>query len=756
VVAKYDSVGNLQWTGRIGPHTGYSAWATGVWADSDGNAYITGSTEDSLGQPYLGGPADAFLAKYDGAGNLQWTRTLGTNLSDVGSGVSGDALGNVYIVGATQGLLGDPLAPNGNHDAFLAQYDATGNLRWAKRIGAPGDYDLGSGVSTDGLGNAYITGWTRGNTSTSRDDAFLAKYDAAGGLQWTRQFGTSDTDNGKSVSADKLGNVYVAGHTEANLNGPNAGGADGFLVKYDAAGTLQWTKQFGTSANEIALAASTDGLGNVYISGAGPLPNFGPSADTNAFLARYDTSGNLQWSMQIGDPIAADVSNGVAADGLGSVYLSGKTWGSVRGPSSESRDLFLVKVNVPEPSAWALNADGNWSEAGNWTAAVPNAAGARAAFTSVITQPRTVSVNVPVTVARIDFDNANAYTIAGPNSLTFDAVSGDAQINVMAGSHTIAAPVTLADNTLVTVTPAASNLVITRPLSASGITLSKSGAGTLTLNNIRAAGLSINAGRVAIAPPAALPEPSTSVLGALSIAGDTAPAAKLDLTNNAAIIDYAGLSPAATVRQQIVAGRGGAGLGKTWNGNGITSSAAATANAADSESRSLGYAENSQLPLGHYTNFRGQPVDSTSLLIAYTRTGDANLDGVVNDDDVTIVGANYAPGVVKAAWAFGDFDYNGFVDDDDVTLLGAFYNPAATPLIAPAASEINAAAVPEPRTFTLLASATLLLTVLATRRDRSRLPACTAKRFNDSSNDVVKVALGFHIGIPRSALQQRR
>jgi autotransporter-associated beta strand protein len=318
---------------------------------------------------------------------------------------------------------------------------------------------------------------------------------------------------------------------------------------------------------------------------------------------------------------------------------------------------------------------------------------------------------VPVTVARIDFDNANTYTIAGPNPLTFDAVSGDTQINVTAGSHTIAAPVTLADNTLVTVTSAAGKLAITGPLSASGVTLTKSGAGTLTLNNLHAAGLSINAGTVTMAPHAALAEPSTSVLGTLSIAGDTAPAAKLDLTNNAAIIDYAGLSPASTVRQQIVAGRGGPGLGKTWNGKGITSSAAATANAVDSESRSIGYAENSQLPLGPYTSFRGQPVDGTSLLIAYTRTGDANLDGVVNDDDVTIIGANYEPGVAKAAWALGDFDYNGFVDDDDVTLLGAFYNPAATPVA-------NPVAVPEPGTTVLAVIGAIAYGLVLKRRQR--------------------------------------
>jgi hypothetical protein len=76
-------------------------------------------------------------------------------------------------------------------------------------------------------------------------------------------------------------------------------------------------------------------------------------------------------------------------------------------------------------------------------------------------------------------------------------------------------------------------------------------------------------------------------------------------------------------------------------------------------------------------------VDDTSELIADVPTGDANLDGAVDDDDATILGAIYAPGVANPAWALADFDYNGFVDDDDATLLGAFYQssqPPAAPL----------------------------------------------------------------------------
>jgi uncharacterized protein YjbI with pentapeptide repeats len=201
------------------------------------------------------------------------------------------------------------------------------------------------------------------------------------------------------------------------------------------------------------------------------------------------------------------------------------------------------------------------------------------------------------------------------------------------------------------------------------------------------------------------------------------PTATFDLTDNAAIVDYAGASPEATVREQILAGRGGAALGAMWNGAGITSSAAAAANKSEQNSRSLGYTDNASLPLGPYATFHGSPVDSTSVLIAYTRTGDANLDGVVNDDDVTIVGATYAPGVPQPSWALGDFDYNGFVDDDDVTLLGAFYDPSAAPLASPAPPggdgglPAGVSAVPEPGTL-LLAAIAMIAFLRPMRRRR--------------------------------------
>ncbi|MEX2142608.1 MAG: lamin tail domain-containing protein [Pirellulales bacterium] len=239
--------------------------------------------------------------------------------------------------------------------------------------------------------------------------------------------------------------------------------------------------------------------------------------------------------------------------------------------------------------------------------------------------------------------------LLGVEQLIYNAGAGDNTLVLVRGSAPIDS--TAIGGTLNTTVQADAHLTTSR-LSQHGLVVQANGSVTL------------------------LPDGETSVITSLTLGGT----AEIDIGNNALVIDYTGASPVATVRAEILAGRGGSGLGASWNGfRGIKSGAVAQANATEPESRSIGYAENAALPLGAYTTFRGVPVDNTSVLLAYTRTADANLDGFVNDDDVTVLGASYAPTTANAAWALGDFEYNGFVDDDDATLLGAFYNPVAAP-----------------------------------------------------------------------------
>jgi len=350
---KYDGSGSLLWSQQIG--TWNDDYGYSVAVDASGNAYITGNTEGSLPEPTAGG-RDAFLAKYDGSGSLLWSQRLGTSGNDSGRSVAVDAFGNAYITGSTEGSLAEPNA--GHYDAFLAKYDGSGSLLWSQQIGTPsGDY--GTSVAVDASGNAYISGSTDGSlggpNAGDGGDAFLLKYDGSGNLLWSQQIGTPSGDYGYGVAVDAFGNAYISGYTHGSLGGPNAGGYDTFLVKYDGSGSLLWSQQIGTSSHDYGRSVALDASGNAYITGSTEGSLTEPNAGYyDAFLAKYDGSGSLLWSQQIGTS-RWEYGESVALDAFGNAYITGNTEGSLGGPNAGGNDAFLVKLSpVPEPSTFAL------------------------------------------------------------------------------------------------------------------------------------------------------------------------------------------------------------------------------------------------------------------------------------------------------------------------------------------------------------------------------------------------------------------
>lgn len=204
------------------------------------------------------------------AQTVDWIRQLGTSANDYSYDVSVDGMGNVFISGRTEGDLGGINA--GRRDAFVSKYDINGNFDWTRQLGTAAN-DESYGVSADGMGNVFISGWTSGDlggTNAGDYDAFVSKYDASGNLDWTRQLGTSAGDYSYDVSADGMGNVFISGYTLGDLGGINAGDGDAFVSKYDMNGNIEWTKQLGTSTSggqTGSTGISIDGLGNVFISG---------------------------------------------------------------------------------------------------------------------------------------------------------------------------------------------------------------------------------------------------------------------------------------------------------------------------------------------------------------------------------------------------------------------------------------------------------------------------------------------------------
>ncbi|MBI4688877.1 MAG: SBBP repeat-containing protein [Nitrospirae bacterium] len=348
-LVKHDVDGNRLWTRQIG--TSSNDYAYGAAVDGSGNVYVTGGTYGSLDANTNAGGYDVFLVKYDANGNKLWTRQMGTSSDDIAYGVASDSNGNVYIAGGTYGGLGGCTSA-GEYDIFLVKYDSDGNKLWTRQAGTSSD-DIAYGVAVDGNGDVYVTSGTYGsfdyNTNSGGYDIFLVKYDSNGKKLWTSQTGTSSDDIAYGIAVDSNGNVYVSGTTYGSLDGnTNAGEYDIFLIKYDLNGNKLWTRQMGTSSDDITYGVAVDNSGNAYITGwtYDSLDGNITMGDADLFLIKYDSNGNKLWTSQTGTS-SADYALGVALESGGDTYVTGITYGSLDGNANAGGlDVFVMKLGI--------------------------------------------------------------------------------------------------------------------------------------------------------------------------------------------------------------------------------------------------------------------------------------------------------------------------------------------------------------------------------------------------------------------------
>lgn len=412
-VVKLNAAGTLVWARKVG---GPSAdHALGVAVDGSGNVYMagffSGTADFDPGPATLSltsaGDQDAFVVKLNSSGTLVWARHVGGDGQDQPYTVAVDGAGNVYLTGDFIGTADFDPGPAvvsftslaEDYDAFVVKLNASGGLVWARQFGGTGA-EAAYGLALDAVGNVYLAGYFEGTAdfdpgagtanlaSVGMIDGFALKLNAAGTFVWARRFGGGDVDYASKIATDGAGNLYVVGYFAgtADFNpGPGTatftagGAADGFLVKFDGAGTFAWVRKLGGSSLDEALDVAADQAGNTYVVGyfQGTV-DFDPSPRTanltsdgiqDAFAVKFDALGNLVWARRFGGP-SFEVAQAVATDRAGHVYLAGRFAetadfdpgaGTTKLTAVGSNDAFVAKLTqvappvhtVPGPQATA-------------------------------------------------------------------------------------------------------------------------------------------------------------------------------------------------------------------------------------------------------------------------------------------------------------------------------------------------------------------------------------------------------------------
>ncbi|MCP9768330.1 hypothetical protein EGI22_10430 [Lacihabitans sp. LS3-19] len=344
-LAKYNANLDLLWVKRFGGEDG--DLLTNI-AYFNGFIYVTGSiyntvnfnTPNQSGSNELVSEGESkIIAKYDTSGNFIWSKIVygAEDLFDIEVNEEGIFLGGIiYFQNATletEPLIGSELIPQGR-DAFVAKYDLNGNLDWKYKIGGTGEdnlwdieihehslYMIGTYIETFSL-NGFQT---HSNLLSSPGvfESFVLKINTQGQYQWAKRLPGTNEYRSRFIQASE-GAVYIGGIFEGtvNFNNPSSlgsnelisiGSSDLYVASFDTLGTYLWAKRFGSenrdamsrfivNGNRIILSASAGfnnpsdsiNFSSPYVAGRDEI------TISENFLAVYNTLGTFVSAQPLG------------------------------------------------------------------------------------------------------------------------------------------------------------------------------------------------------------------------------------------------------------------------------------------------------------------------------------------------------------------------------------------------------------------------------------------------------------------------
>lgn len=288
----------------------HSEKATKCVTDSSGNVFVVGYADQP---PRTTSNNDGYIARYDADGTVAWQKRLGRSSNPNTErfyDVIQDTSNNVIAVGTNQ--------TNSSTKALLAKYDNDGVLQWQQSIGnhAVATDTRAYAVGTDASDNIYAAGFA--DDGPNGDDAYIVKVNAAGTIQWQNYYSLgSQRDEFDRLFVTATGDVYAVGYSRNNA-GNKFGGV---LVKFNNSGVIQWEKSLVNTASDslVWYGVVADSSGNVYTSG------YSATGGIRMILAKYNSSGVLQWQKRVTGPGSFTLAEDMDIDTSGGLYITGRT-----------------------------------------------------------------------------------------------------------------------------------------------------------------------------------------------------------------------------------------------------------------------------------------------------------------------------------------------------------------------------------------------------------------------------------------------
>jgi hypothetical protein len=351
----------IQWQKTLGGTAADNA--NTVRQTADGGYITVGSTSSNNGDVSGNhGVSDIWLVKLNSSGTIQWQKSLGGTGDDLGYDVRQTADGGYIVAGYTGSNNGNVSGYHGLRDGWVVKLDGTGTIQWQKCLGGSSYDELYSVVQTSdgGFAVAGYTGSTNGDVSGNHGtyDGWVVKLDGTGTIQWQKCIGGSVSDFAYALRQTTDGGYIVAANTQSN-NGDVSGshGSDeAWMVKLDNAGALQWQKCLGGSASDWAYSTEQTADGGYVMAGVTASNNgdvSGNHGGQDAWIVKLDNTGTLQWQKCLGGT-AKDQGFNIRPLAGGGYVMAGyarSNNGDVSGNHGND-DAWLVKTDATGSVVW--------------------------------------------------------------------------------------------------------------------------------------------------------------------------------------------------------------------------------------------------------------------------------------------------------------------------------------------------------------------------------------------------------------------
>jgi hypothetical protein len=302
-ITKFNGNGIEQWTNEL------NNTPTCFCINSSNKILTTGTVNELI-----------FLSQLNNNANEEWSVQIeGNSGFAYVIGMVTDNSGNIYTYNYASNTI-DYFGEQVNKGIFICKQNGEGEIIWLKQFAdVYMNYGLGSYMAIDpGNENIYITGGFNvpliipgGPTLTPDDEGslFIIKYGINGVYKYAvQEVFNSNNWGGLCLVADNADNIIISGTFSGTINFSGTelisnGSTDVFIAKYNTSGELEWAIRAGGEETEYVGLISIDANDNIYFTGEftsenvtiNNAPNTLEEGDGNIILAKLSAEGTVQW-----------------------------------------------------------------------------------------------------------------------------------------------------------------------------------------------------------------------------------------------------------------------------------------------------------------------------------------------------------------------------------------------------------------------------------------------------------------------------